>query len=366
MGFMSVKVSCGFNQSARRRGFSLLELLVALTILAIALIPVAYFYSKSLQMVEQASIRTRALMLAQERLTEIQQMPYEMIRSNVTPSEQELKIYSNYGPIDTTAADWYGYDFETIGEWAAMFNYPLPLDYNPYRPQSQGYNNATGVQHFLNNNPITGEVDPHVNFNGGGAEIDYEYEPIGFMTQKVFNHDRALSPFEVSDVRMMDQRSIPGLEPSLDNGYDYFRTGNRDQLDKYEIYGRRTIIMDVLPTPRDLDGGNISNTSPVVGADGYAPDSDFDGNASAVNPYPVTKGPDNKFQMSSRNGTRGKMVIVQVFWLPRDAPGTYIQGDDLNKVELRTFIPASNEDSSLARNEGGITRNDYLVITPTE
>ena len=36
---------------------------VALTILAIALIPVAYFYSKSLQSVEEASVRTRALML---------------------------------------------------------------------------------------------------------------------------------------------------------------------------------------------------------------------------------------------------------------------------------------------------------------
>ena len=58
-----MKPSNRLNRAAGRQGFSLLELMVALTILAIALIPVAYFYSKSLQMVEEASIRTRALML---------------------------------------------------------------------------------------------------------------------------------------------------------------------------------------------------------------------------------------------------------------------------------------------------------------
>jgi prepilin-type N-terminal cleavage/methylation domain-containing protein len=361
-----MKVVCGRIPIKRRRGFSLLELLVALTILAIALIPVAYFYSKSLQMVEQASIRTRALMLAQERLSEIQQMPYEQIHSNVTPTEDQLKLYSNYGPIDTASDDWFGYDFEDTGQWAAMFSYPLPLDYNPYRPQTQGYNNTIGTQHYYNNNPIGGEIDPQVNFNGGGAELEYEYEPIGFMTQKVFNADRSLGPFQVSDVRMMNQRSIPTLEPSLDNGYDYFRTGTREQIDKYEIYGRRTVILDVLPTPRDLDGGSLSNTSPVVGVDGFAPDSDFDGNASAVNPYPAAKGPDNKFQLASRHGTRGKMVIVQVFWLPRNAPSGYIPAEDLNKVELRSFIAASNEDSSLTKEEGRLSRNSYLILTPDE
>ena len=54
----------GRAKALRRAGFSLLELMVALTILAIALVPVAYFYTKSLQMVEEAGIRTRALMLA--------------------------------------------------------------------------------------------------------------------------------------------------------------------------------------------------------------------------------------------------------------------------------------------------------------
>lgn len=356
--------------SFRRDGFSLLELLVALTILAIALIPVAYFYSKSLQMVEEASIRTRGLMLAQERLAEIRQMPYERIRSNVTPAEEHLRLYTAAGTMDTSSDDWYGYDFEggsglhAPERWAGMFFYPLPLDYNPYRPQTQGYNNAIGAQHYVANNPIAGMADPQININGGGAELDYEYEPIGFYSQKVFARNRALAGFDRSDIRMVDRRTVGSIEPSLAGGYDRFRTGAQQQVDNYEIYGRRTIIMDVLPQPRDLDGGSITTTNPVVGADGYAPDEDYDGNASAVNPYPVAKGPDNKFQVASRHGTRGKMVIVQVFWLPRNADQTYIQADELNKIELKTFISASNEDSSLASDEGGISRNDYLIISP--
>ena len=57
-------------------------------------------------------------------------------------------------------------------------------------------------------------------------------------------------------------------------------------------------------------------------------------------------------------------MIVQVFWLPRSADQTYIQADELNKIELKTFISASNEDSSLGSNAGDITRNDYLDISP--
>src|SRR5215213_7128300 len=89
-----------------RAGFSLIELLVALTILAIALIPVAYFYSKSLQSVEEASIRTRALMLCNERLAEIRSMPYDQIRTNITPSNAQKLALTDAGAMDLTAQDW--------------------------------------------------------------------------------------------------------------------------------------------------------------------------------------------------------------------------------------------------------------------
>jgi prepilin-type N-terminal cleavage/methylation domain-containing protein len=370
-----------------RRGFSLLELLIALTILAIALVPVAYFYSKSLQMVEQSSIRTRALMLAHERLAEIEQLPYESLRSNVTPSKQHLQLYrdSTSGGIgsggiriDTNAAneDWFGYDFELASnprhaqfEWAGMFAYPLPLDYNPYRPQTQGYNNLQGVGRYTNVLPAGSFADPHVNFNDGTDTVDpatglpvdercYEYEPIGFYTRNVVRRNQSLGGPDIQDIRMSDRRSISMVEPSINNT-DFLRSGTEQQADHYGIYGRRTIIMDVRPMPPDTDP-----SSALGGPDNYAPSDERDGGATALNPYPQAKGPDNKFQIHSEHGTKGKMVIVQVFWLPRDATEGYIAWDDLNSVELRTFIAATNESSSEQADDESLSHNDFLVLTP--
>jgi hypothetical protein len=287
-------------------------------------------------------------------------MPYDKIRSNITPSPEQIKLYTAEGIIDTTASDWYGYDLEVSGttppQWQAMFFYPLPLDFNPYQPQTQGYNNALNVNHYRAFNPVTGVVDSHVNFNGGNS-LDYEYEPIGFYTQKVYNRNRRLVGSDRQDIELADRRTLSVIEPSIDQGNDYFRSGNDQQVDNYSIYGRRTIILDVIPDPLDTDPA-------LAVPDSFAPDDDFDGGATPVDPWPLGKGPDNKFQVVSGFGSRGKLVIVQVFWLPRNADNTYIEADELNKIELKTFIAASNETSDLGAEAGDLTRNDYLMITP--
>lgn len=372
---MLTRVDC--NRLAQR-GFSLLELLVALTILAIALVPVAYFYTKSLQMVEESSIRTRALNLAQERITELEKMPYEVLRTNITPSEAQLALYGVRGAentpvsMDVTADDWYGYDFEFRARdidrtgvyaaekpdyanngrpaWNAMCFFPLPLDFNPYDPETQGYNNAPAANRYTPNN---GTGDLHMNFFDPDY-VDYEYEPIGFYTIHVESNNRTLVSADRSDINMADRRTITSAEPALSvgSGYDPFRMGTELQVDNYSIYGRRTIILDVVPAPMDSDG------------DGYAADSDFDGGAGLGNPYPVRKGPDNKFQVVSRHGTRGKLVIVQVFWLPRNAGQEYIPPEELNKIELKTFIAATNEGSSVDTRSSEFNRNDFLFLTP--
>ncbi len=298
-------------------------------------------------------------------------MPYEHIRTNITPSPTHIALYGSSGDIDTSTDDWYGYDLEMaatppiIPEWQAMFFYPLPLDYNPYQPDRQGYNNANNVNHYLPNNPFgPGFADTHVNFNGANS-LDYEYEPIGFYKQKVFNTSRQLQgnvdgpdndAFDFSDIRMADRRTMTVIEPSVAGGDDYFRTGTEHQVDNYSIFGRRTIIMDVLPSPMDTD--------PLSGTDDYGPSDERDGGATAINPYPVSKGPDNKFQLESEYGTKGKMVTVQVFWMPRNADKAYIPWRDINKIELKTFIAADNEGSNLAANVGTLGRNDLLFITP--
>jgi prepilin-type N-terminal cleavage/methylation domain-containing protein len=350
-------------RSRARAGFSLLELMIALSILAIALIPVAYFYSKSLQMVEEAGIRTRALELAQERITELQQMPYDQLYTNVTPSKQQLALYTETGSIDTANADWFGYDFEANnGTWAAMFHYPLPLDYNPWDPKTQGYNNTDGVNHYLPSNPLAGDGSTLVNFNDGTPNsLDYEYEPIGFYNQRVFLRNKDAT--NLSDINEADRRTLGPIEPALNPGSDTFRTGYDTQVDNYSIYGRRTVILDVLPRPRDTDGA-ATPPSYETGNDGYLPDDDRDGGATVFDPYPLHKGPDNKFQVPSNGGTRGKMVIVEVFWLPRRAPSAYIPASDLNKIELKTFIPANSESGAARNTVDLIDHNDFLDISP--
>ena len=353
----------GFN----RRGFSLIELLVALTILAIALIPVAYFYSKSLQSVEEASIRTRALTMANERLAEIRSMPYDQIRTNITPGNAQKLALTDEGTMDLATQDWTGNDFATSGRngprgkaSAGMFFYPLPLDYNPYQPATQGYNNAVGANHWNPNNPLGGAADGHINIYNGAASADYEYEPIGFYVERVVNRNKTLSNQEKSDIGMQDRRTLSTVEPPIardaaNRVQDAFRTGVEEEVDKYAIFGRRTIILDAVPVMNGISDND---------GDAYAPDDDRDGGASAVDPYPVNKGPDNKFQVVSRYGL-GKLVIVQVFWLPRNPSATYIPSKELNVIELKTFItPDGQKDSRLDRDSNVMMRNSFHFITP--
>jgi prepilin-type N-terminal cleavage/methylation domain-containing protein len=372
MGFVNSEADLQVRRAglkARRTGFSLIELLVALTILAIALIPVAYFYSKSLQSVEEASIRTRALMLANERLAEIRQMPYDHIRTNITPSNAQKLMLIDDGVMDPATDDWTGNDFSTGGrsstrgnEHAGMFFFPLPLDFNPYQPQTQGYNNLVGANHFRPNNPFgTNAADGHLNINDGSGDfLDYEYEPIGFYTVKVRNRNSALSNQERSDIAMQDRRTIAGIEPSIAKDgtgrmQDVFRSGVEEEADKYAIFGRRTIILDAVPVIAGLSDND---------GDQYAPDDDRDGNATAIDPYPINKGPDNKFQVVSRYGL-GKLVIVQVFWLPRNPSQAYIPQRELNVIELKTFVtPEGQQDSRLDRDSNVMLRNSFHFITP--
>ncbi|MDQ3023001.1 MAG: prepilin-type N-terminal cleavage/methylation domain-containing protein [bacterium] len=357
------------NSKQTRQGFSLIELLIALTILAIAQIPVAYFYSKSLQSVEEASIRTRALMMANERIAEIRQMPYDAIRTNITPSNAQKLMLIDQGTMDPTTQDWTGNDFASAGrtsrrlnEVAGMFFYPLPLDFNPYQPLSQGYDNTQSANHMRPNNPFgNSAADGHLNINdGSGDHINFEYEPVGFYAFKVRNRNNSLSNLEKSDIAMQDRRTLSGVEPSIarDGGgriQDTFRTGVSEEVDKYAIFGRRTIILDAVPTIVGISDND---------GDTFAPDDDRDGGATALDPYPLGKGPDNKYQVVSRYGL-GKLVIVQVFWLPRNPPAGYIQPRDLNIIEMKTFItPDGQQDSQLDRESNVMLRNNFHFITP--
>ncbi len=319
-----------------RAGFSLLELLVAVAILALTLVPIAYFYNRTLRAIESASVRTRALGLAQERMNELLALPYEELRQNNQPRESDIEL----NQLDPTSDNVY--DHENF-----MYNYPLPLGFNPYRPITQGYDNSDGVVRVNGNNfgdPTgTGIIaNPHVNIRDYNGSPQYEYEPIGFYTQLQRS----------ADFNTNDPRTYPVIEPPADVA-DRFRRGNEQRADLYSIYGRRTIILDVQPDPVDDDN------------DGYPVDSPFDGGATVLDPYPPLKGPLNKFTVRSQHGMRGKLLIVQVFWLPAKAPKRYLRPEELYMVQLKNFVPASNASGSVEFENDLVSSNNYLFITPS-
>ncbi len=325
------------NMLHNNKGFSLLELMVAVAILALVMVPIAYFYTRSLRAVEEASIRNRALELAQARINEIKGMPYDQLRANNTPSAEDIRINT----LDPTAVNVYNQN-------NFMYFYPLPLGFNPYQPGTQGYDNSPNIRRRNNNSlgdttgSATKPVAPFVNITGDPA---YEYEPIGFYAALSRTND-----MRTTDPRTNSMAEVPAVGVP---GGDMFRKGTEYRRDLFSIYGRRTIIMDVMPEPADTDG------------DIYPPDSPLDGGASALDPYPPAKGPDNKFQISSKYGMKGKLVVVQVYWLPKKAPEQMLNKDELNMVELKTFIPASNvQGAGSLYNDLYNTANYLFISTP--
>jgi len=336
------------NWRDARRGFSLLELLVAVAILALVMVPIAFFYSRALQAVEAASIRNRALELAQERINEIKGMPYEMLRANNQPSSDDIVIAVTQGG--------YAQDTDFADHTSFMWSYPLPLGFNPYQPATQGYYAGEDVPRN-NGNLLGGPAAPHINMVGEGGTLPYEYEPIGFYTGL-----RRTNDFRTTDPRTQPlfERPSAGL---VTGAGDYQRVGTEYRRDLYSIYGRRTIILDVVPEPADDDN------------DVYPVDSPYDGGANPLDPYPPTKGPRNKFQVRSKYGIRGKLVTVQVFWLPRVWKGRvakdpwnhpdweWLPKEDLNVVELKTFIPANNAENAVDVESDLLTSNNLLFIS---
>lgn len=329
-------VVCSRVGTSKREGFSLLELLVAVAILALVMVPIAFFYNRALQAVEAASIRNRALELAQERINEIKGMPYEMIRANNQPGPDDIELNSLDPDAMPSPRGVYDHDH-------FMYFYPLPLGFNPYDPGTHGYDNTPNLRRRNVNGmgdvvSSTGPpVAPFMNIDGDAA---YEYEPPGFYA----------GLRRTDDMRTTDPRTYSMSEEPIGIS-DNFRLGTEYRRDIYGVYGRRTVILDVLPEPADDD------------TDIYPVDSPLDGGASALDPYPPLKGPWNKFQVRSKYGMKGKLVAVVVFWLPKKAPERYLRPDELNMVELKTFIPASNAETAIDVESDLLTSNNFLFIS---
>lgn len=344
-----------------RKGFSLLELLVALAILLIAMIPIAYFYTRAASTISEQILRSRALELARERAAEIQSLSYENIRANNDPGDL-VNAYVN-GPSPINQIDFplgtnYSRDLpiNTLAIWGAqdpnippqlgsgpgnqplqmppVFNYPLPA-----------YNNGTNVP----DSRLTSKYGPNYWYNpydpdtwGYWVESPSEYEPIGFYSM--------LS--KSSDSRLSSPTRKPIIDVPVDGGDN--RTGNPTTEKSYELFGRRTIIRNlVLESVDDADGDNRH------------PDDPLDGGADALNPFPIGKGPFNKFDVISTSGTQGKLITIQVFWLKKGFSSGYVRWDDLNHVELPILIVNTNNKISV-NGSTSIGVNNYISTPPPQ
>ncbi|MEP0813798.1 MAG: hypothetical protein HRF49_03920 [bacterium] len=304
-----------------------MELLVALTILVIAILPIAFFYGKMLRGIEEASIRTRALELAQERIAELKQVPPDQIRANNTPSKGDIIA----GGLDLTMANYYydpGPPFRSF-----QYYYPLPVLFNPYDPKTQGWDNSPTANHY----------DP--------ASTVYEYEPIGFLSRIPATSDAATSDPRRNPIVDNPDRAPGGFVARGGGPVEIPRVGSEQREEKFEIYGRRTVILEVVPYPPDDD------------TDALLPDDPLDGGATIYDPYPATRGPANKYQARSKDGGYGYKGWVTVFWLPNNAPETYLQLKDLNYVQIPFYISLTNAESNLTVDDKRVSLSNRFVIS---
>jgi prepilin-type N-terminal cleavage/methylation domain-containing protein len=87
-----------------RRGLTLVEVLVALTILAVILLPVMVGFSQALITTSQSSITAVATSIAREKIEELKLRPYELIQSQ--PGEhRDLRPGDSYFEVEATVTE---------------------------------------------------------------------------------------------------------------------------------------------------------------------------------------------------------------------------------------------------------------------
>ena len=118
-------------------GFTLVEVMVAITILVLVVIPLASFYAASLATIQKSLLYSQAMQLCRERIEQCQSMDYHSLyywNPALTPSYDMGPAWNtNRDPDPTDNNDVYSYDPTDLNN----DNYPIPI-YRDY------YDNSTG------------------------------------------------------------------------------------------------------------------------------------------------------------------------------------------------------------------------------
>ncbi|MCX6645037.1 MAG: type II secretion system protein [bacterium] len=213
--------------TGKEKGFTLLEVMVAITILLLVILPLATLYVKSLTVIQNAALYSQAIQLGQERVELCQALDYGSLfyyneiftpgfpyhESPLPPSDRydgngdqmtpcEPAAYDNRDNPDTDYIEWYFDPTHSGGLGPSGENYPVPV-YRDY------YNNYTGQ--CLDPN-FNGLCDDDLDGDGdagilGAGGIDMEDIEIATNGRLVLYSD---PPFSGTPAAALGDTWVPG------------------------------------------------------------------------------------------------------------------------------------------------------------
>jgi prepilin-type N-terminal cleavage/methylation domain-containing protein len=298
---------CPRNTLKKDRGFTLVEVMVAITILMLVILPLASLYVRSLTVIQNAALYSEAIQLAQERLEICETLDYgslyyynEMFTPGFPYAESPLPEAQRYDRDGVEMSDVVGnaYDdrnnpdttdvvemyFDPTDMWDE--HYPVPV-YRDY------YNNYTGDLldpnfNGLCDDDLDGDGNPGINGDGGWDWDDIEIATNGrgvLYSDPMYNNTKAQDEFgprgypvpgdglwdtvvEGMYVSSMDPMyrwvrkeespsAILDLGLLLDREHEDWVTDYRHREETYKNFVRMTTFID--PTP-SLANPNIVET----------------------------------------------------------------------------------------------------------
>lgn len=113
-------------------GYSLVEVMVAIMILSLAIIPMVGMFDAGMQGAMSAGDYDRARVLANERLEKVRALPYNKPGS---PADSAVELYTPGSPVTGTQSD-FSYTV-TTRYWTESAGVPQPADNSFVRPMMQ-------------------------------------------------------------------------------------------------------------------------------------------------------------------------------------------------------------------------------------
>ncbi|MCD6218681.1 prepilin-type N-terminal cleavage/methylation domain-containing protein [bacterium] len=244
MGFSLLPItkenSLGLNMTDKTKrnpindssGFTLVEVMVALTILIMVIIPLASFYAVSLSTIQRSLLYSQALQLCRERVEFCAGIEYDALfywNPALTPGfEMGPQINMNRDPDTSDGIDVYSYDPTAIAG-----TYPIPI-YRDY------YNNSTGMLIDPNYN---GLCDDDLDGDGEYGVIDGDLDDIALANPNgAMWTDNGVNVTDLPQFMQDFDSQYGGLQRAGDGLYDTVIEGIYANAFDPWLFGTRSVL----------------------------------------------------------------------------------------------------------------------------